>query len=284
MTHRERPEAFLERSGHALTSRWQVKAVRLEKGGKRLIEPWEANPGREMHPPRGGLLYEFIALRDATGREIHRFAKRYGLLGVCGTHGLPCGHAGGQCSEPKIVDFSGGPAFTEDLRHWRRWALRFTGTVGLAQSVDRGTLVTADDVEAALGGVEAVATIAARLRSGLPLVTQAHQLALWLNYLMWIADCRRQVVLRNRGRMLQIGDGINPAAPLISALTVELSGVCCARGGTLALCKGCTRPFRPRTRGVFYCRGCQTRRVTLNQQRRRARLRAEGKSARGRPL
>jgi len=63
-----------------------------------------------VNPP-SNLLERFCQLREADDAEVLRFARKWGLLGLCADHGRPAGHLHG-CV----------PADREPTDAWRKWA------------------------------------------------------------------------------------------------------------------------------------------------------------------
>jgi hypothetical protein len=81
---------------YPLVHRWRV-APRIRLEGKFLVyDPLPSDPVnlRLAKQPNSRLLYDFVALADASAPEIETYAKQWGPLGLC-CHGVPTGRAYG---------------------------------------------------------------------------------------------------------------------------------------------------------------------------------------------
>jgi hypothetical protein len=117
---------------------------------------------------------------------------------------------------------------------------------------------------------------------------EAFNLRRWLNELLSMAAVKRRLVPgKGPNQLLVITDAFAESCPPFGTLVVELIGECTGVASQLRCANpGCQRGFRPTHQHQRYCARCRKVGVPLKlaQQHRRNRLRAEGKSARGRPL
>jgi DNA-directed RNA polymerase subunit RPC12/RpoP len=88
------------------------------------------------------LLEEFVELAGAPGDAILAFAQKYGLLGLCKSHGMPVGHDD-YC--PKA------PSWVESFAAWRQAARYIGALLRLGAAIDHGRRGEDDDWRAALG-------------------------------------------------------------------------------------------------------------------------------------
>jgi hypothetical protein len=285
---------------------WQVAPVDRTPLGQ-LVSRLGAKT-QPVRPPKGGLLPAFLRLADESDDAIAAFATKYGLLLLCPTHGLPRGHVA-ECPEPRTVN-TPTMGYADLIADWRMWASRFRGTVGLAQSVLRNEQVSSRDVDEALGGLPDWSNVAASLRPPLhdherfqmqersgsgewqpyrpppwtkpTRLEQAFQVQRWMNYLLAAARVGRRIARDPKTHRFSLVDGINPACPLFSVLTMELAGACTGLTSQ-ARCANCSAVFRPRTSAERYCPRCRKdgARLKLAQQKLRAARRAKGLTARG---
>jgi hypothetical protein len=313
--------------------------VRFSTDGLHLRTNWNDAEKRRARVPASRLLGAFcnlgrmaVSTKQRRG-EIHRFARQFGLLGLCEKHRVPAAGCRHGCPLWQWKDQEGIECGAVDaLRDWVLWARRFEGTVRLARTINKAQQPRPADVEEAFLEVEGWQArrdlfrdpthdlqaryihddgseeMRAPLRFHLsrlladgttqPLsrrhwerqgpAIEAFNLRRWLNELLELAAVQRRVVAgRGPNQLLAITDAFADSCPLFGTLVVELIGACTgvasqARCANLS----CQRGFRPTHQNQRYCARCRKAGVPLKlaQQNRRNRLRAEGKSARGRPL
>ncbi len=124
---------------------------------------------------------------------------------------------------------------------------------------------------------------------------QLFHLLRWLNWLLAMSQIRRAIVQLSFGPQrrpgspfsLAVVDGCSQGTPLFGAIVNELAAQC-ADVQTLGRCQNtsCGKAFKPSRITDQYCARCRrSPRIQwrLAQTRRRARLRSEGKTARGTP-
>ena len=91
---------------------WYVEPGISLEGGRLVLRAGDLDdPGRTVEAVPQDLLARFVTLQDAKDSAIHRFATRWGLLGLCEEHQLPARHAA-----PCVV------ADSEPTDAWRTWA------------------------------------------------------------------------------------------------------------------------------------------------------------------
>jgi hypothetical protein len=105
------------------------------------------------------LLERFSALRDATSSEIVRFAKKWGVLGLCKEHGLPRTHALGEFTNvgrnqlcPRVPQGRRGPRaigkstdiYVERFDHWQSLAARAGAVLEAAKLLYASKVVPRD--------------------------------------------------------------------------------------------------------------------------------------------
>jgi hypothetical protein len=277
---------------------WRVGQVEvdLERGVVRL--PFVTSESHLVRLPTGGLLSQFLRFSDdpVPAQTLARFARRYGLLGLC-PHGLPMSWPHEEhCSEPRIEE----PGyFVEDLTHWQLWARRFRALQDAADLLlKKDRIKNETDVPAvfeklspAFEGLsdwklEARRTLDAEptMRNPKGWVRRRNLLCRWLNHLLLTGNVRRAVVPQLPGWNLELRDGPSGGSPLFGSLVLE--AVSDAMGGVRQVqCKGCGQTFDPTSSSARYCEDCGARARWLRAQRkRRADFHARGLSTRGRRL
>ena len=282
---------------------WEVPSTKL-RGDWLVSSEWTVEQRVSM--PKTGLLRRFCNLSSSQNDAIHRFAKRYGPLRLCEQHRLPQGHPQLERCDARRV--SGDMSTAESVDDWRRWARRFVGTLGMAGAIHGRRRIAAVDVRDALDGLSNWEGTAGRLSpphviAGVliepngtetpeplpdwqpPSVNEQFlHLARWLNFLMAISGVGRRVEKVARRHQLALLDGFSPACPLFGTLVLELVATC-SDVRTVARCVHCGTAFTPAARTQRYCPKCRDPKVRWRraQQRRRAALRAKGRTARGTP-
>ena len=254
--------------------------------------------------PRAGLLKRFCKLAASKNDAVGKFAHRYGPLHLCEQHGFPQRHP---TLEPCDVRRTPGSTSTsESVEHWRRWASRFAGTVGMAGSLRHQEPIAPQDVHDAFDGLSDWTATGTRLapprlvpgvlidpdgrETPVPapqwdppgIGEQLLHLTRWLNFLIAISGVGRRVEKVAGRPQLALLDGFNPECPLFGVLVLELVATC-SGVGTVARCRHCGTAFTPTRRTQRYCQKCRKPQVRWRraQQRRRAGLRARGRTARG---
>lgn len=308
MTHFSDPADYLERTDRIITAvGWSVPVIQL-RSKRWLVHTWEGDT-RSAAVPSGGLLRRFCGLKNAKPEVIATFARKYGLLYLCKHHKLPQFHVDG-CLARVTNDGNHEPC--DDIEDWRQWARRFEATLEVTRAILSKRQPNPEDIDAIFLGLgerwESTADLLRKPRwfdlvvmtedaSGIrrPLSSrrwepqspsvQLFKITGWLNSLLITARVTRQVVQVGRSHALAVADGFNGSAPLFAALTTELVAAC-AGVSTVARCKNCLRAFKPDRPNLRYCGKCRSprNRYRLAQRARRARLKAEGLSARGRRL
>jgi predicted RNA-binding Zn-ribbon protein involved in translation (DUF1610 family) len=210
------------------------------KTGAKLIK----NPGSKM-------LTEFLALADAEASEIERYAKRWGVLGIC-NHELVWGHA---TSNGRDICT---PANADPIDRWRYFA----------------------------GGFKYVLDEGARLRKARrlnPRSTRAEaEIQRFINQVdsaVRLFGCLRPILVIEAGRFeIKLG-GQGYITALPAALTTQLLFTLAGASG-IATCAECGRLFMPRRKPRkgenSYCPNCGIRAAWRTaQDRRRKKVRTK---------
>ena len=89
------------------------------------LRKWESI--RLIRPSRT-MLDQFLSLAEGDGEQICRFARKYGVLGICAEHGMPSSHSldCDMVPAPRIGGWS------EPLDRWRYYAKQFQAVLRVA--------------------------------------------------------------------------------------------------------------------------------------------------------
>ncbi len=227
-----------------LAHRWPIPSgIRLD-GDKLRYD--EGTIARWAIDPRPKLLTDFLTLADAAPETIARYAKRWGVLGLC-EHGLIAGHD----NHPKLKNESCSLLDAERLDSWRWCANQFRDLLEKAVVLrERGDLR--------------------------PPSKRAHdEVFEFLRNCDWIVRYfggLRPVLVVENGRFdIKLG---NPhmGAGLPAALATQLLFTIAGAVG-ITTCASCGRTFMPRRRPRAgensYCENCGIRAAWREAQRRR---------------
>lgn len=329
MTHRSRGDESADDREILLTAlTWPVLPVHLSEDGVFLrVSLHDEDRLRHAKVPSSGLLLEFCRLaRDGISEaqrrgEIHRFARRYGLLLLCQRHRQPaagCRIDGGCDFQRWGAGTRGAMGVMDSVEDWALWARRFDGTQKIAAPIMQHRPLRSVDVENAFAEIDnrrwqntpdmlrrpSPSGVTQLQPDGsyrpIPTHRTAHgrwkrqsrevevfQLQEWLNYLLQVSAVSRRVVPGRGHQMLAIADAFHTDCPLFGALVTELVGQCTGVASQSVCLNGaCGKGFRPRHQNQRYCSQCRRLRVPqqLATKRRRDSLRAKGLSSRSRPL
>jgi hypothetical protein len=136
------------------------KSLTLKAG---LLQ-FSATIGMRVAPNAAGLLTDFAALGNADDREIFRYAKRFGPLGLCEKHNFPVLHNAQPCW-PKRVETG---VFAESTTAWRRYAKRVNAILSIAVAMRGDKMGALDDWQTLLSaGAKAISSSSAKHRTWL---------------------------------------------------------------------------------------------------------------------
>ncbi|MGO9056952.1 MAG: hypothetical protein ACLQU2_06135 [Candidatus Binataceae bacterium] len=139
---------FLDRE--VLAPRWFVPSGLELKDGRLFYSPFERESGIDVSGDAKRLLLDFVNLATASDDEIFGYARRFGVLGLCGQHngsaGAPIGHSLGF---ERTGVFPGGPLrachprgwpkrCSEATHQWRTWSNTFGALLRLATALRTG--------------------------------------------------------------------------------------------------------------------------------------------------
>jgi hypothetical protein len=195
---------------------------------------------------------EFVKLADADDDAVLGFARRYGILGLCGRHNLPEAHnqfAGRALSEYNDT-LPCNPTMREPVSEWRLWSRRFGACIQIAAAIQNEKPVDAE-VFALLWQVQAPQ---GRIRNALA----RRQLEKTLNAYLLFGGCRPRVEVDKDIRLtFEPGGMFNLFGHLALRLVTTI-----ARTEGLGLCSSCGVAYvvtgrRPRTDQRSYCDPCR---------------------------
>jgi hypothetical protein len=244
---------------------WTIPG-RVELVGNRLLWWPRAGPMAPLVKSRRGLLRQFEQLADASGDRIVKYARRWGILGLC-RHGLPMGFRRSgypwwhedECALGLYMDYGDGGTFWEPLEGWRHWARQARGLLGIAASHRDGRLGRDEDWRAVrewgnLNAMTGLWTVEVDKETGeLTRVPETPPQSRWPRTLdwerseliHWVTDWLRlanvTLGLRSAGSGLRVVLDCNG---LFGALAIQLVLVVGHSRG-IAFCAHCSRPFLP---------------------------------------
>jgi hypothetical protein len=233
------------RTRGSFTSEWIITYKGGRVDGHWIVFSTKSFTSYEPEPSLT-LLGEFIRLADGDDREITRFARKYGALGLC-AHGLPSGQPG--CARKT----QHGEGFRESLQSWRHYAARARALLNLAAAVSEGRV--GDRTEWQVLGSRSMLG-----RKAAPLPKPEDR------------EYQRQyVAFEIRTWLLQSGavpaitwDGKTPvfrlrAPDLIGVIGIALMSAVLRSGSTM-ICSACGLPYTPKRKPAVgknhYCQKC----------------------------
>ena len=119
--------------------------IRLENENLRWdYLPESLKTGRQLNPSQG-MLESFLELAQAPDRNIARYAKRWGVLGIC-NHGLPSSHNPDVLRKPgcRPLGWEEGNCW-EPLDIWRHFATQAFSLLKIANRVHQGKAADPSD-------------------------------------------------------------------------------------------------------------------------------------------
>jgi len=280
--------------------------IELTPGRRFRALKWRLGTGRgtwKRVRPRGNLAYRFAGLHRASDGEILRFAKEYGILGICAEHAdkeYPVDHWDG-CLPISRMNPDPPPKFLggfgeglEPLKYWRRYARRVDAILEIGSALAQGqvgdrrlwkVLFPHSPHLLDLDGERRVSKLAmARYH----FTRRAEE---------WYAVCGVRGVLDWR---LEKTPGIGrwifrqrPVLPfnLIGVIALDIVK-CLCNGSQSLICSGCKREYvrsarvrRPRAGEANYCPECREAKIPqkdADERRRRRRDRVAALHAEGR--
>jgi hypothetical protein len=281
---------------------WRSAPVRAPRSRDRrvaLFGRYGRSQGRvDLAKPTSALLSAFVSLADARPEAVARFARRWGVLGIC-RHGQPCSHAAFTSRRQLTPDAPGrcvplgwdGHGGIEPVAAWQAYSKLAGVILGIAEKLRGGEAPTPEEWRMLLGSrAPAPHTPRRAGRMVWPALVAA------VNRWLVDGDARPQLIL-DLGRGLQPPESRvrltapwwmgNPSWPLFAALGVSLAEA--VVGGIFTACSACGgmyRPSRPpRVGQQHYCRECgrpaanrEAQRRWRDRQRRAARSRRPRRS------
>lgn len=137
--------------------------ARIQFEGAFLTWPWVPHGDEKRvtyRQAKPGMLAGFVRLHRASDQEILAYARKWGVLGICERHGLPCSHNqypygpydGVKPCLPMLVtplpregsDFQVG----EPLAHWRVWSRKAQAILNIGARLNQGKLARLEDWQA----------------------------------------------------------------------------------------------------------------------------------------
>ncbi|SRR6266478_4128599 len=237
---------------------WFVPGIiRLENENLRWnYLPESLKSGRQLHPSQG-MLEGFLELAQAPDRNIARYAKHWGVLGIC-EHRLPSSHSPDMLELRKFgcrpLGWEDGECW-EPLDTWRHFVTQAFSLLKIANRVHQGKTADPSDW----------ARVYARSRSGVPTVLKApspemdkHLLVMCLNEWLtlgnvslridWSSEDRPTVKFNTHG--------------LFGALAVQLV-LSAAQVDGWAICTHCRSEYmppkrQPKTGQRNFCPSCRS--------------------------
>jgi hypothetical protein len=249
---------LLERydGGFEVVHRWPVPSDIRFQGDSIL---YGKRSTKWMTAPSSKLLSAFVALADAPTKEIERYAKQCGVLGLC-KHGLVWGHNGMPGQNGNCL-----PSGADAVERWRYFAGGFRFLLNEATRLHKARMLRSRSPKAAKEIDRFLKQVYAAVR---------------------IFGCLRPILVVENGRFdVKLG-GEGYATGLPAALTSQLLFTLAGASG-LATCADCGRLFAPRRRPRkgqnSYCQNCGIRAAwrAAQRKRRKPKTRREQNSAEG---
>lgn len=116
-------------------------------GGMLMWESEGAGEGQRIVRPTARTFEEFVSLREGTNGDILKYAKRWGVLGLCKRHGWPTSH------DPNCLSRTFGSSdaiMGESLKSWIIFAEVAAAILEISQKLDDGELGDQEDWEVML--------------------------------------------------------------------------------------------------------------------------------------
>jgi hypothetical protein len=213
------------------------------------------------------ILWKFIRLHDAPSDEILRFARKWGVLGIC-EHSFPATH-----NPPRMAKSKSHPACTplrlnadnywEPLQSWRDYSRQARGILRIAARLHQDKLGLKEDWEAVYGEDYTVSGMAPEAE----LIWQRLRLSFLVNDWLELGDVRPKFMWAGGGI------GVSYYLTLFGVLASQLAFVI-SRDKGVGLCASCGEPYIPGRRlpkrnQRNYCRGprCGKRGANRNAKR-----------------
>ena len=235
------------------------------------------------------LVREFADLRSASEDQIRRFAKKWGILGICADHpGFPVHHAEGCLPIGKLdpgrqgAYISGLAEGVEPIRFWRRYAWLFHAVLEIGRALSQAKVgkhrywyllfpeLRQNPSLIRISGPKDL--VHARYRFSQH-VAELYQLSGVQNVLDWNPENTR-----GKGQWLWRTRTTKPFN-LIGILAIQAARIL-SGGGPTAVCSGCKQEYssgsrRPKGGQANYCLSCRRDKLALRaaDERRRARRR-----------
>jgi hypothetical protein len=194
------------------------------------------------------LLGAFVQLEEGADKEIYRFAKRHGMLGLC-KHGKPPYHLRSSFCQP-------GEARSEKLAAWRHYASRAGALLRLASEIDANRCGALDDWNVLGTWSFGRWHSAPRPKQGIPEDPNWRKALVASEVSHWLVQCWLRPAIE--------WDEPNPTFrlrtdTLIGVIGVSLMTAILRRGG-LATCSACGSPYVPKRKPASgrnqFCSSC----------------------------
>ena len=238
----------------------------VEREGEKLL--WRATPGKEkrVHPGRE-LIEDFIRLHDSPPDQIVKYAKRWGVLGLC-SHGLPASHSFPsfvskiEVCEP--VPAKRGSGYSEEsLEKWRDFSKQADGLLNIAAQVHKGLRVRPEDWEVVFPLFATPSTTETHFEALQP---ERHRIAYVVQRWLALGAVRPRFTWEGLTPTFELGGPTDKGAGLFGALAVQLLLIISCIDG-LAHCSGCGKPYipskRPQADRRSYCPECRKKKIPV---------------------
>lgn len=247
----------------SITPSVQIEDVPIDCGATQVLQVATGGDQPALEPnrirPHGTLLEDFLQLASADPKTVLSYAQKWGVLQLCGKHGLPTTHS---CAP---VPYMGMDAwctptsdrrpgyFREPVKRWQWFAVYFRTMMCVAADLHRDSTGTDMDWEMICGGLHD-----ARLKQGPPLqMCQARHgiLSDVLNQWLRVSAVQPSYEWDASGASLQfVAPGL--FGHLVLQLVLAISG-----SSGFAFCCNCSRPYMPSRRPPYgqrnYCAVCR---------------------------
>lgn len=225
---------------------WSPSVVTLDKSEKWLEWgdlPNERPPLMVIRHPGTDMLEQFLRLSEASGSQVLRYARRWGVLMRC-EHGLSFALVRAPRCDICLEHFSnlvtqGKPLLRESVGLWRRYAREFEGLLAISVALHDDRRGKKEDWTAIrtilpwTGEVEPHLLSVPGQRSRLQQIVQ-----------QWCVEADVQILFEWH---FEGTPSLTLGGNLLAALVIQLMLVI-TRGEGLALCDSCGKPFCPKKR------------------------------------
>lgn len=242
----------------------------VELEGKKLL--WRATAGEEkrVHPGRE-LIEDFIRLHDSSPAQIVKYAKRWGVLGLC-SHGLPASHSFPSfVSKVEDLPYICAPVpakqrrgySEEPLEKWHAFSKQAYGLLNIAARLHKNELVEPKDWEFVFPIFAVPSAIGSRAGA---LQSERHRVAYVMQRWLSLGAVRPRFTWEGLTPTFELGGPTVKGTGLFGALAVQLLLIISRRDG-LAFCSGCAKPHipsrRPQADRRNFCSECRNNKISV---------------------